>query len=386
MTFLSRAFLLLVLLALASRASADSLTTTGGKKIVGKLVAVDVQGVTFNAEGAELKVSGKDLLLVDLGHPIPPPPKDAKYNELELTDGSTFRIGKFTIKGKKLDAELLPGPQGISPPSFDIGLTAVFSLMRGADDPKNRDAWKKVLGSRGKRDLYVIREAEGLNFVPGTILNGNDAGDLLTFEKEDGAKTELRLSRATGGLVFSQPQAAQVAVTLCKVLDVFGNSLVAQAVLVGTDHVTVTTVNGVVVKYNSPDAIAKLDYGQGNVAYLSDLDPQVEAPEADPNEKGLRLNVAAPLTRDQSVGNEPLKLGSEQFPKGITIAPDTKLTFTLGGDYREFKAVAGLQEFATDGNLEAKLIIETDDGRILFSESIKRKDKPKHHRARTSRA
>ena len=163
---------------------------------------------------------------------------------------------------------------------------------------------------------------------------------------------------------------------VCKVNDAFGNSLVAQSVELGSSGVTVKTVAGVVVKYQSTASLSKLDYSQGNVAYLSDLDPLVDAPEASMDEKGLRLNVAAPYRRDIGLAGEALKLGSEIFPKGLLVAPDTVLTYTLNGDYREFKAVVGVPDYTPDANLEAKLTIEAD-GRALFSETIKRKDKPK---------
>jgi hypothetical protein len=378
MSFSCRAFLVLSLALVSCYAFADNLTTTNGKTIKGKLIGVDAQGVTLStSESPQLRVTAKEIHLIDLGNSIAPPPKDTKYHELELTDGSTFRITKFTVKGKMLVPDLLPGPPKMPPPAFEINLSAVFSVMRGAEDYKNRDAWKKLLAGRGKRDLYVIREVEGLNFVPGTILSGNDAGDLLTFEKEDGVKTELKLSRATGGLVFAQPQPSQIAATLCKVLDVFGNSLIAQALEITDSGVTVTTVSGVVVKYSSQKSIAKLDYAQGNIAFLSDLEPLVDAPEKSMDEKGFRLNVNVPLTKDQNVSNEPLKLGSESYSKGISIAPDTKLTFNIGGDFRELKAMIGMQETSPDANLEAKVTIETEEGRILFSEMLKRKDKPR---------
>jgi hypothetical protein len=249
--------------------------------------------------------------------------------------------------------------------------------MRNAEDPKNREAWKKVLAGRGKRDLYVIREAEGLSFVTGTIQGGNEAGDVLTFEKLDGSTTELRLSRATGGLVFAQPASSDTAPTLCKVYDTFGNTLIARAVSVDASGATVTTVSGVVVKYPGRGGISKLDYALGNMAYLSDLEPLVDVPPAPPDEKGLRLNVTAPFTRDKLVSNEPLKLGTEVYPKGISVAPETRLTYNIGGDYREFRAVVGVQEKTPDGNLEARLTIETEEGRVLFSEVLKRKDKPR---------
>ncbi len=363
-------------------ASADDLTTTAGKKLSGKVVAIDAQGVTFTTGETRVTVPGKELVLVDLGNKVTPLAKDKegrlpRVNEIELTDGSTFRFGKVLVKGRKIEAELLTGPGSIPAPTYELPIGAIFSLMRGAEDNKIRDAWKKMLGNRGKRDMYVIRELDGLNFVQGTVLSGDVAGTKLNFEKEDGTKVELLLSRATGGLVFSQPSAAQVPQTLCKVVDVFGNTLVAQAVQLTPEGVTVTTVAGVVVKYPAIAAIARFDYAQGNVAYLSDLDPQVDAPELPADEKGLRLNPSPPFVRDLGISGDPLKFGSDPpFPKGITIAPDTALTFNIGGDYREFKAVLGMPENSPDANLEAKVTIEVE-GKIVFAETIKRKDKPK---------
>lgn len=376
MPFTRRTLLALSFAALAAAASADDVTTTAGKKLSGKVVAIDAQGVTLLAGEARAVVAGKEIVVVDLGAKVAPVPKDVRINEVELTDGSTFRGAKVLIKGKKVEFEFATVPAGVAPPTVEMPLTAVFSVMRGAEEPKNRDAWKKVLAGRGKRDLYVVREPEGLNFVQGTVLGGDEAGTKITFEKEGGGTDTLLLSRATGGLVFSQAVPAQVPQTLCKVVDVFGNSLVAQSVVLGSEGATVTTVSGVVVKYPSAAALAKFDYAQGNVAYLSDLDAQVDAPEVPADEKGLRTNPVAPYTRDRGVANEPLKLGAEAFVKGIVVAPDTVLTFNIGGDYREFKAVVGLPEQSPDANLEAKVTIEAD-GRPVFAEAVKRKDKAK---------
>ncbi len=359
----------------AAVASADDLTTNGGKKLSGKLVSIDAQGASFTTGETRVTVAGKDIVLIDLGHKVAVPAKDVKYNEIELTDGSTFRAGKFSIKGRKVETELATIPEGVPAPTFELPLGSVFSIMRGAEEPKNHDAWKKILGSRGKRDMYVTREVDGLNFVQGTISGGNEEGTKLNFEEESGTKRELLLRSATGGLVFSQPAPAQVPTTICKVLDVFGNSLVAQAVAVTPEGATVTTVSGVVVKYSSPNAIAKFDYAQGNVAYLSDLGPQVDAPAVPPGE--MRLNPIAPFYRDMGPGGDPIKLGNEVFAKGIVVSADVWLTFNLvGGDYRDFKALLGVPETSPDANIEVKVTIEVD-GQVKFSETIKRKDKPK---------
>jgi NPCBM/NEW2 domain-containing protein len=381
MTINRRALFVLPVLLAAATAFADDVTTGSGKRISGKLIGVDAQGVTFSSGEAQARIAAKDIVVVDFGNPVAAVPKDKetgkelKSIEVELTDGSVFRCSKFILKEKKVEVDVFPGAKGAAPPAFEIPMATLFSIMRDAGDAKHREAWKKMLAARGKRDLYVIREPNALNFVQGTILGGTADGAEIEFEKEDGAKTTLRQSRA-GGYVFAQALPKEVPQMLCKVNDVFGNSLVAQSVEIVASGVTVKTIAGVVVKYASTASLSKLDYSQGNVAYLSDLEARVDAAEVPLDEKGLRLNVAVPYVRDRGLGGDPLKLGAETFAKGLLIAPDTALTYTLNGDYRELKAVAGIPDHTPDANLEAKLTIEAD-GRAVFSETIKRKDKPK---------
>ena len=365
------------LLLVASRAPADDITTAAGKKLTGKLVAVDAKGVTFATGEAKVEIPARDIVVVDLGNKVAPLPNDAPtYSEIELTDGSTFRVQKFTLAGKRVEAEPFPGPEGAAAPKLDLPMGAVFSAMKRADDAKLREAWKAMLATRGKRDLYVIAQETGFTYIQGTVLGGaaDDKGrPVVNFEKEAGGKDELQLSRAAG-LVFAQPQPAAIAPTLCKVTDVFGNALTAAAVAITPDGVAVTTVAGAVVKYPSAAALAKLDYARGNVAYLSDLEPRVDGPEIPPEER--RLSPAVPYLRDVALSNEMLKLDNQTYPKGVCVGPDTAVTYTLGGEYAQFKALAGIDENGTNATSAARLTVEAD-GQVLFSEPLARKDKAK---------
>jgi hypothetical protein len=359
---------------LAAPAWADDVTTTAGKKIGGKLVAVDAQGVTLATASAKATVAAREIVVVDFGHKVLPQPKET-FCEVELTDGSTVRVAKYALKGKKVEAEKLPAAQGAPAPEFDLPMRSVFSAMKKADDPKHREAWKKMLATRGKRDLYVIEQEAGLTFVQGTIHSGSDSGQTLEFEPEGGgAREELRQSRAAG-LVFYQPQPASVAPTLCKVLDVYGNSLNATAVAVAEGGaVTVTTVAGATVKYPSTASLSKFDYALGNVAYVSDLEPQVERPQLPPEE--ANLNPAVAYLKDRSLANDAIKLENVAYNKGLCVAPDTALTYALGGDYSQFKATVGIDENGANATSAAKLTVEAD-GQVLFAGTLTRKDKPK---------
>jgi len=225
--------------------------------------------------------------------------------------------------------------------------------------------------------MYVIRQREGFDIVSGTLIEGNTDGTLVTFEREDGTRETPRLSRATGGLVFSHPPSAQQPPsTVCKVLDVFGNVLIAQAVELSGTGMKVTTVSGVVVTYPSLAGVAKLDYSQGNLAYLSDLTPQVDTPETPAEEAGKNLDFKPPFIADKAPGNDPLRLAGTLYPKGLWIQPGTVLTYTIGGEYREFKVIVGIHDRAPDGAAAVRVTIEAD-GRPVFSELVRRKGPPK---------
>ncbi len=75
----------------APLAPADDVTTTAGKKLTGKLVAVDAQGVRFTTGDTKVQIPARDIVVVDLGNKVVPLAKDTTYSEIELTDGSTFR-------------------------------------------------------------------------------------------------------------------------------------------------------------------------------------------------------------------------------------------------------------------------------------------------------
>lgn len=367
--------LLLLALALGALAlapvAADDVTTTAGKKLNGKLIAVDAKGVSLRLESALVDIPARDIVVVDLGNRVRPLPKET-FTEIELADGSILRGAKFGVKGKTVVLEPLPGGGG---PTAELPASAVFSVMKKAEDAKAREDWKKMLTTRGKRDLYVIAQETGFTYIQGTIKGGSDDGTEITLEKEaDGKDETLRLSRCAG-LVFYQPPPMALTPTLCRVADVYGNVLIAAAVRLSPEGgVSVTTVSGATVKYTGTAELARLDYALGNVAYLSDMDPQVDAPEVPVEER--RLTPVAPLLRDRALSNEPLKLDGVQFPKGLCVAPDTGLTYNLKGDYSQFKATVGIDENGANATSAAKVTIEAD-GQVLFSEKVTRKDKGK---------
>jgi hypothetical protein len=249
-----------------------------------------------------------------------------------------------------------------------LPLDNLFAVLRGADDPKNREEWKKVLAARGKRDQFVVKRGDGFEPVAGTVVEGDEDGDAITFEREAGGRTTFKLTRATGGLVFNQPPRGVIPPTVCKVVDVFGNTLTAQSVELTGSGVVVKTVSGATFEYPSAAGVAKLDFSQGNVLYLSDMTPEVTAPTAGAEPPfPFRVNQT-----DEK--NAPLRLDGAAFARGLWVRADTTLGYKLTGEYREFKALVGIDESVAEPSYSVRLVIEAD-GKVVFSEVVARKDK-----------
>jgi NPCBM/NEW2 domain len=353
---------------LAGPLAAADLSTLTGKKHVGDVTGIADGVLTIRTEAGPVGVAVKDVFVVDFGRKVEAPAKDAKYDEIELVDGSVIRASGLAIKGKAVEPTLLAA--GAPAPKLALSLETLFFYQRGADDPKARANWRKLLAGRGKRDLFVVKSGDELSPVPGTVLGGNDAGDEFEFEKEAGSeRVSYKLSRATGGLVFNQPPRGEIPPTLCKVHDVFGNALIARDLKVTKDGYTVTTVAGAVFTY-APAALAKLDFSQGNIAYLSDMETTVTAPPQVPGEPYFTY------LRDKNQDGGPLKLDGVSYAKGIWLYPDTTLAYKLNGEYRELKLFAGIDESVPVANSTVRLVILAD-GKELFAAKVSRKDAAK---------
>ena len=354
-------------------ATAADIVTLAGKRSLGTLVEVTTQVVTVkDTAGGLVRVPTPEMASIEFGKPSAPPV--GKFDEVELTDGSVLRVSQFRIKGRSVEVT----PVGSGPLlTIDLPLSAVFTLVRGADDPATRAAFAKVVASRGKRDLFVVKQAGGLNLLPGTVLAGTPTGDAVEFEKDDGQRTTLRLNRASGGLVFNPPPAGVVPPAIARVTDRAGAVLVAETVAVSGDGLRVTTVAGAVVTYPSLDGVVAIDFRRGNVAYLVDLPVAYDypPPEAD-GPLGEAFPTAPRAGLNRAVNRALLELDGRKYAAGVAVPVDAAAAYRLDGGYREFRAVVGLPDGPGRVDWAVRLRIDVD-GKPAFDAIIKKGDKPR---------
>jgi len=142
-------------------------------------------------------------------------------------------------------------------------------------------------------------------------------------------------------------------------------TLVASKVAMTATGFTVTTVAG--AKFEFPrQAIARLDYSNDKVVFLSDMKP-VELIEKSKQgrKETMKLN--------KNLDNGSLQLEEQFYSKGLAIHAHTEVTYNLEGKYQRFDAVLGMDALV-GGEGKSVVTIEAD-GNKLFSQTVTRKDK-----------
>jgi len=369
----------LILLAAAPALLAADLTTLDGKKFTGDVVAVSPTEVTFKAGGIDEKFAVTAINGITLG-PAPKPVAAGKaFVAVELVDGTTFRCSAFALKGKTADLTLL-ADEGKPGRVVAVPLTALFSVLRDAQNLKIEQDFRALMRDRGKFDVWITHtrvkddagaETDRLDAVRGTFGEGDAATDSVKFILEGtGKEVTVKLPKIAG-MIFNQIPTGAVAPAVCKVIDADGNALVAKSVVRTDAGYTVETVSN--VKMDLPDAaISKFDFAAGSTKYLSDLEPAALTESGSDPER---------YQKDRSLDRTPIRLRpdpadgkTEPYAKGLTLHAKTEITYELKGQYKVFKAFA-----AADASVETESAVKLtiDDGtQVLFKGVVKKGDKP----------
>lgn len=123
------------------------------------------------------------------------------------------------------------------------------------------------------------------------------------------------------------------------------------------------------------ELVQHLDYSLGKIAFLSQMKPRqtVYTPFFDtPADRDLMR-----IRKDRNQDGKPIKIGKEEFQRGLWIHSKTYLRYRIAQDYRRFQAVVGIEQIAASrGRGDIHLVI-SGDGKILFESKILWSDKPK---------
>jgi hypothetical protein len=309
------------------------------KPVTGRLVRLAADGTAELAAGAKTVTVRDAYSLHQRDVPRPPLPRGPL---LVTTTGD--RIPGRLLGG---DGQALRFRPAFAPDEAEwkvpFSSAAVVWLTRPpADTPLDpgRYAW---LADNRRRDVLLLRNGDTLrgsldSFIDfasffGLTIGGvkfkPESGDLRTIPTGQLAAVAFNPSLAR----TRKPKGPFVGLVLGD-----GTRLDVTGPTVDKDVLRGKALFGADVEVPLAEVVA-LDVFQGKATYLSDLKP------AKAEQAGF-LGPAWPWAADRSAHGGPLRLitaaGDATFDKGLGTHPKTTLVYTLGGKYRRFEAVVGL--------------------------------------------
>jgi len=348
----------------AAPLNAAELRTLQGETISGDIASITAKEVTILRNGVRVATPLAQILHVDCN---PAGKASAEhFIDIELTDGTLLHCEKYTIKGRDVSAKLLTGKE------FSFPLATVSNLITEAQVEKTRKEWSDRISDRKakkkRRDVLAVRRDGFLNALEGTLGDGQDSGEVIAFTSTSGNSRAVSLS-GVAGLIFERGVDVNAGPLVCKITDTLGDTFVASKAVSTSSGLSITTSCGAVFELTMP-TVVRLDYSGGKLAWLSDFEPsQVTESFVDNNPFHYK--------RERNLEDGQLRLDNVIYARGLALHATTELEYDLKGDYREFKAVAGIDDLI--GGLPGATILRIEgDGKLLKEFSFDRRDKVRH--------
>jgi hypothetical protein len=321
-----------------------------GESASGKLVELGPQRIGL--ESATGRVTLETERVMALG-PVEAPAATAGEPAawVDLADGSSLVAASVASAGGT--ARLgFSGGRSIELPSRQL-----VAVRLRAHTETTAAEWAKLQESEAAGDVLVVRKGNSLDFHRGIL---REIGPAAVRFEVDGEVLPVKREKVFGVMVY-QAAARNLPEPVCHVVEANGSTWVAQTVGLNGDEVQWTTPLGLNVKRPLGE-LAKIDFSQGKVVYLSDLKP--ESVEWTPYiAAGKPLASWSEFFRprnDQSLRSGPLELGGKAYKKGLALHSRTTMVYRLPGRFHRFKAMAGIDDrFRPRGNV--RLVIRGDD-------------------------
>lgn len=350
----SLAALLLVVVA----APAAEIKTLKGELLTGDLASINDKEAVLQKGGDKIVTPLAQIVQIDFGPPGKVP-AEAKFTDVELTDGSILHCSQFTLKEKTVELTLLTGQK------VTLSLSAVGNILNEAQVADNRKDWNDRLAKKRRRDVLAVIRDGVINPLEGTLGAGDAEGKTIEFTLATGRKANVPLANLHG-LIFQRGPDPTAAPVICKLHDSYKNTLFVSGLAVTPMGLVATTPAGAKIDYTTT-SLSRLDFSRDKLVYLSDLEPSRV------NETSTEERIEH-FRKDKNLDDGPIRLAGVPYPKGVSLHATTELEYDLKGEFRELKAIVGIDDLV--GGIDGPTTLKIEgDGKELFSLTMNRKDK-----------
>ncbi len=342
-----------LLMVLASAAPPAEITTLNGEQQVGNLERITAEGAVLKTPTGSATIPAGELLKIRLPGIEAPVAATTPMFEVVLTDNSLLRVSGFISTATEA---ILKHPQF---GEVKLPLKSVHSVRFAQADAKIEAGWKELLAKPATKDQVAVRKNDVIDHLDGVIGPLDDT--TLKFQL-DGDEIPVKRERVFG-LIYAKREVVTAKSASAVELNA-GDRLLARSVSFEADAWNLKLVSG--LELAVPVAgIQSVDYTLGKIEYLSNLKPR--------DVKYVPFfDFVWEYRRDRGFEGHPLTFGTQSekktYAKGLAIHSVTNLKYRIGGDYRRFQAVMGIDDHIPVGNVDVTI---KGDGRTLFKGTAK---------------
>jgi hypothetical protein len=342
---------ILILYLLAAPSGEVVVEPLEGKPLHGRIVELSGERIVLENSSGTQQLDPKQLQSVQLDSVLV---TERPQVWIDLIDGSQLPGRSFLSAGGKASVETVLGER------IELPTRSVRAARFMAQSPEIAVQWQDLLKLSPAGDMVVLRksgsrevEEEGkaprtvtdtvLDQLEGTILEVTPTGAKFDF---DGDKIDVKREKMEG-IIFLQPVKRTLPVPVCRFKMADGSIWSVRSFELKGETISLATTSG--VNYSLPLAsLSQIDFGVGNVLYLTEMDQELNQGEISFQPKNM-LSSFKQLTaprKNRSVGGESLSIHGNKYAKGLSLHSRTRLDVRVPEGYRQFRAIAGVDDLA----------------------------------------
>lgn len=348
---------------LSAAATEVELRALEGETLAGSLVRLDETGAAIQTADGLRQMPLEAIAGLMLKNP-PQPADTTGAVWVELVDGSLMVVSQYTVSDGRAT---LARPDG----AIDIPTATVRSVRLRSGNDTTTAQWRRIAASDIHSDLLVVSRNNTLDYHRGVLGKVTDA--FIQFAPE-GETLSVNRSKVFG-LVYYHPSGRELSTLLATLIDSSGSSWSVSQLRFDDGLLWATTCSGTSASLPL-ETIVRVDFTQGKIVYLDEMTP--ESAQWTPY-----LGAAdTPASRAKWFGprggtgdDAPLRLAGKDYRRGLRLHSRTRVEYRLGGEFRRFEAIVGMDDrVQARGNVG--LVIRADD-RPLVETTIDSVDSPR---------
>lgn len=344
---------------LLSAAPTVELRTLDGRNLTGELTACDAAGVRVETVDGAVDTPAAEIWEITPSGELSAPRANPDAVTVELTDGSRIVADKYAVADGEATLQLSESVSLVVP-------TSGVANVRFAVSPELEQQWQDVLTKEVAGDLVVIKKDGALDYLEG-VLGNTDADGGFAFTL-DGETLPVKRSRLAG-IVYFQKAADPLSAPIAIVTDTGGSRFAALELSLGEGALSGKSPAG--ANFSVPlEQLAKIDFSQGRVAYLSDMQwlRYEWTPYLGAGKLPKVLTDYYTPRLDRALEAPGLLVDGQRFTKGLSLHSRSELAYRLDGQYRRLQTLAGIDD-RTEGLGAVRVVIRGDD-RVLWEGEI----------------